>query len=520
MRYGSPIGGGYGEPRNAFLWSYPDMIMAAKVGYTYIPWHFRLRAGWGNAFIAIWVNDSKYATRYVSEDTDLVVNIAPPPGGGSLNLCAIRIGQLSDPSWDNPLIPQAFDILSPKVTLNWTWQPQLIQPALQGGTYLNTWVLTGHLWGHTCAPVQGHPTWGRMTFTVYVVGGVATVTVYYGAVVVASGSGAVNTTITLTGILTGSVAVAAGAINVLDGILDVRWPVSMQIKRGLSSPPGTLVATVACNNVVLGTWAEPDDLSPAIYYYQGQEISDTGEAGTTTSIVPETIISVPQPPLNLTYISGDAAATLLHFLNSQTSGATYNVYCNGAIGVPPDFSTPQQTLIAGTSGASHSLTLPAVTNYPGFLPVIVRAVSGGVEEQNDSVLLIEYDASGNVVVGRPNTPYVSTFQINSGRNLVVQGLYNSSNEKSVATALRLYFRTPTGSYGSYAAQTTLAALQNTLKSAQLLWMFSGDGYYYVKLQAVDANGVEDANGSPEILVDASEAQMPAPSDFSGIVARA
>ena len=88
----------------------------------------------------------------------------------------------------------------------------------------------------------------------------------------------------------------------------------------------------------------------------------------------------PAPPTNLAYASGNAAATVLSFTPSATGGATYRAYLADAIDGVMNLNDIQATALAG----ANSITLPAITGYPGIAYAIVRAASGGIEELQSS----------------------------------------------------------------------------------------------------------------------------------------
>ena len=527
MIYGSLWASGWGDPANAFVHSYPDLLTAAKVGYLYIPWHFQLRSTFGNSYIAVWVNGKRYATPYIPEGQDVIVNVQVP-AGTSVSVWAIRLNQLNDSSWDNPLIPLLLEqAVVQQVVLTWTFQPTVIQTALQGGTYCSSWVLNGLVQGSNCAVVSAHPYWGKLTFTISVVAGVATIQMFNNSTLVLQGVGNVGTTISLVGQnrsgLSGSVALAGGAVNVNDGVLCVRWPSSFAVFRGTTSPPAAQIATVPFdpnNNPV--RWPDPQLLTGGnTYYYRGQEISDTGEAGSFTSIKSFPIPAPPAPPTALSYVSGNAGGTTISFQNSATAGAAYKVYAPTAIGGVPNLNAPVATVAAGTPSAVQTVALPAVTGYPGLLPVIVRASVGGVEESNVNTLVLEYDASGNYVPARPNAPGILSWTMTAGKTVTAQVVYSPANQIVAPTLFRLYLRTPTGSYISAAASAAPTTLGNGMLTAQIVYAIPSDGFYYMVARAVSAAGIENSSLlDVETLVEADDTVLAAPSDFDGELGRA
>ena len=378
------------------------------------------------------------------------------------------------------------------------WTPQLAGSVDvdTGETKLSAWSLTGLTYGLT-QRVENWATRGSLSVEVTVTGSDVTIDLYSGSQRVATGTGTVGGSVTLSADngsgLSGSVTVAAGTTT-RDELLSVRWPQSVQVKRSSSSPPSSVVATVTFNAADSVTWTEPADLTAGqTYYYAFAFVSDTGVTGSDTSPVAKTIPAPPVSPSDLAYSSGTYAACVLSFTESTTPSATHNCY----IQQPSDSVMPTEP-DAGAVFAADQVTLP-VMEYPGTAQVLVRAVKAGVEEANGTRLSVEFDGSGNYVAPRPNSPAVRYYSAASGLAVTVKGAYPTAGEKGTATKLNLRYKVPGGSYGSIVATAALSVASNGLKVADLAYTLPGAGYYWLKVTAATAADLESEAGA-EVLV--------------------
>lgn len=500
MRYGSPYGAGYGSPDNCI--SYVEAI--PQNGNTSIAVAFTPRTNWGNAYWGIYRNGRLFRNVWAAEGS-----ITPPvyvpndPGSTLTSIVLLRIGHLADPTFDISPVAREYDSLtSPRVTLRWNWTPEIIGSPDDGGVS-SSWVLNG-LTRAAMRTVPAHPTWTVLDWSIAVSGPNATVTVYNGnSLPLASGTGTFPGTITLTQLnssgISGSVALSAGAVN-LTATLNARWFSDMLVRRDVSNPPSPIVATVPFNFKDTDNWTEPANLTPGTYYYRTTPQTDTGENGTNSTVLTAVVPGPPNPPTNLAYQSGNAAATVLSFTASGTAGVTYRAYLE-----QPGAGFMNMNDIAATAGiGATTITLPAITGYAGTAYVTLRAVNAGVEDKNKTMLALEYDGSGNFVPARPNTPFidVSSLAITSGLNLSIVGRYNSNRQKGVATQLQLFTRTPTGSYNfaSPAATASLSATNPPYSNATLNYTFLSSGYYYITIMAATAGGTQSAIQATEMLV--------------------
>jgi hypothetical protein len=525
MRWGSPWSSGWGSPDNHFIYTIPDLSGMAASGNTYLPLSFKLRPGLDGAYAGIYRNGQFVRNAFVPVNAAYNGIVDIPWGSLSLSVMPLRIGHLGDPSYSDEKVVRVYEgTENGRVTLQFTFTPKVFIPPLSDGGYTSNWSLSGLQQGINTGLVQGHPSWGRLAVTLSVLGGSCTVTLLSSGTVVASGSAAIGGspfTVSLTAQnnsgLSGTVTVSNTVTNVTNGVLDIRWPASVQILRDTFDPPTTVRDTVTFKGTNTVRWTESLDLPSGTYYYRTQPVSDTGITGTQSASVSIATIARPKPPTSLAYSSGNASATVLSFTPSVTGGATYRAYLSTAVGGVMSLNDIKATAGAG----ANSITLPAITGYPGIAYVIVRAVASGVEERNLNILALEYDASGNFVPARPNAPGIQleSLAITSGRTISVKGIYNSDHQAAAATSLQLFSRTPSGSY-NFASPigsggTLTASGVKGIQTGTITYTFPADGYYYLTMLAVTAGGTQSAPAQ-EVLILVSNDQLPA---ATGVVAQ-
>lgn len=532
MRYGSPHSSGYGSPENHFIYAYADNDSLAKSGYTSFRYRFRLRPGWGDAWVQLYRNGAFYGTYYAQEGAEKTLVLAVPWGAQSVSVLPLRIGHLSDLSYEDDKVARLYEAVeNTRVTLEWTFTPQLIVPPFSDGGYTSNWLLTGLIQGANNYLVQGHNTWGRLDLDLAVVAGTATITLSSHGVPIASGTApiasapfTVNFTPQNNSGVYGGCTVANTVQPVANGIIDIKWPACMKILRGASTPPSALVDTVLFTGMNTVRWTEAVELAAGTYYYQLVPVSDTGQDGIASNIISITSIAAPEPPAALAYAGGNAAATSISFKLSATPSATYNAYCATAIGGVANLNAPVATAPAGVPGGAATITLPAITGYPGTAYLILRAKLNGVEERNQNTLALEYDASGNCVAPRPNSPGIAleSMVITGGRTAAIKGTYNPVKEAAPATSLKLFIRAPSGSYdyNSPIGAGGILAPSGLIKTATVTYTFPSNGYYYCQMLACTANGVYSiASEAPEALVYVSDEALPAAMAVSAELSR-
>lgn len=525
MQYGSPYAAGYGNPENHFLYAIPDSAEMALRGYESCPikWKFP-DTELGPAYVHIYRNTKKIASIYTPANTEKTFNVPAPFGSQSMSIQILRAGMLNDPSYECERVPRTYEAIENKrISLQWTFTPKIIEPEESEGAYTSNWILTGLIQGQNTGLIQGKPAQGRLTFEITIDAGSATVNLYSNTSLVASGTAVIAGAPFSVSLIeqnssgiNGSVTVSDTVIAMTGGVLDIRWPKEIKIKRDT-----VLIDTIKFTGQNVVRWTEAAELAADTYDYTLTPVSDTGIDGTESSVVSVTSVVAPVAPTGLAYISGNAGAGLtLGFYNSATALATYRLYMATAIGDTVNLNKIQATASSGVIAEANTIVTPAITGYAGMVYIIVRAVLGGVEERNLNMLEVELDASGNVVSKRPNIPSItqSSIVISSGRELSVRGVYDTMREKAVATELHLFTRTPTGSYSSAVATASLGASVRGLKAANVLYTFPSNGYYYIKLLAATSAGVlsQDAD---EVEIFVTDEVLPAATNITGVLSR-
>jgi len=515
MRLGSPFAAGFGNPENAVArFSADPSPDGASVRLNFTP-----RSGYGDAWFGIYRDGALAKNVFAGEATETSVRVECPWGSAQVSVLALRLGHLGDPGYEINRVARSFDKSScRRATLAFDFAPSVLE-ALDDGGFTSAWALNGLALGCNCAHVNAHTQWGELDLELAVSGGQVTVALALRGVPQAQG------TATIAGApfsvslsernasgLSGTLTVSNSVSSVSGARLRVRWPREMKILRGASDPPTQEIARVPFRGRNSVRWTEPAELSAGTYYYRLQPVSDTGAAGAASATLPVTIPDTPEAPTNLAYQSGNAGATVLGFTPSATSGATYRAY----LAMPGAVLNLNDAAATAGVGAS-SLTLPAITGYPGTAYVVLRAVNAGVEEKSLRVLALEYDAAGNFVAPRPNSPGLDAagVTLSAGRTLTALGTYYTEGEAGIAATLQLFVRTPSGSY-DYSAPAASAALSTAargIKTAGLTCTLPGDGWYYLRPLAATAGGTQSPSAdAPEILLYASATVLPAPAN--------
>lgn len=421
------------------------------------------------------------------------------PAATEYQITAFRVG--SNSSIDLSSFAKIYDTGASTVTASWTWDYEVIGTV--DSEYLSAWVVNG-LTVSRVSP-GSKDTRGTIPVTLTVTGGTAVVNLG----VLAQGTGAVGSTITLTALnnsgVSGTVDVLAGAATESHDLV-VRWPLTMSILRDETSPPTTEITSISFNGLDTGSYVDTVDVGT--YYYAFQATSDTDDLGDASTPQEVTVSGAPLAPEDLEYTSGNYSNTVVSWTASETAGATYNIYVQNPDDPYMDTNTPTQTAIAG----AESATIPTVTGYPGIARILVRAVFSGTEELNLNTLSIEYDTSGNVVLARPNVPVISSITVSSGLTIAVTSEYNDSGEEAAGTIMNLYVREPDGSY-TFTTPTASGAIGTGLngeKKSTISTTLSAVGWYYCTVKAESAAGQECAGYAPEIAVYVSDTNISAP----------
>ncbi len=252
-------------------------------------------------------------------------------------------------------------------------------------TQFSNWALTGFQRFTNCSPSNFRTTWGQLNLTLITITGVHTLTLDQNGIIIAQGSRTGNGSITL--VDPASVSGVAGTVTLTysgdissGSDLIARFPASyplyvQAIPFVSGSFPQAHAGIVFDDGYSSSFIARSQPLTTGNHYGLARQIDDAGNESTNLdgggTIVP--IVVPPNPPGTPVYASGGFAATIIHFLASSTTGATYNGYDSGITGIL-DLSTPSFTHAAGSGTLSQ--TLAAISaGYTGTRTILVRAVA-------------------------------------------------------------------------------------------------------------------------------------------------
>ena len=193
MRWGSPWSAGWGNPENHFVYCIPDTAAMQASGYTYAPFRFKLRPGLDGAYVSLYRNGSFIKNVYTNVGQEVNAIVDAPWGGQSVSVLPLRIGHLGDGGYSDEKVAKLFEAVeNSRVTLAFTFTPEILSPALSDGGFTSNWSLTGLQRGANTALVQGHPSRGRLGLQLSVSGGICTVILTRSGTPVASGSAAIG----------------------------------------------------------------------------------------------------------------------------------------------------------------------------------------------------------------------------------------------------------------------------------------------------------------------------------------
>jgi hypothetical protein len=377
---------------------------------------------------------------------------------------------------------------------------ELIQDAWQDGAQLSNWVLSGLQRFVTCQPVPGRPAQAKLAVELLDVTGTRTVNLYVGNTLVATGSLVGDGSITLeeandSGV-TGSVDVAYTAdIPFTDEAYVLgRWAEKYVLSTGALSKT---IFDAGVGDTIQDTIGP---LSAGVHTISLTAYSDSKVVGT-----PKTedinVPGRPEPPGELSYVSGDWTDTTVEFEASDTPGAIYALYDVQEFDGPIHVAAPAALHIAGTG--TISWTLPSLASAgTGKRRIIISAFNGDIEDGIRRTLTIEY-AAGVVVDPRPNVPafeYRSTDPVTAGRTLNVQYVYNASAEVGVATKIQVWLLAegdaipPDGDTPD--SEATLASPVGGISRGTVSATAPANGHFRVLLRAATALGTQSENSTP------------------------
>ena len=350
-----------------------------------------------------------------------------------------------------------------------------------------------------------------------------TVTLSLNGFVIASGSRTGNGVVTLTAQnnsgVSGSVTLAFSAVIAEGAAYAVaRWCASYTVVVNGSS------VTVNDPGLSNRLTAQVGPFAAGTYAWSVTGNSDSGVVGSSAS-GNVTVPGRPAPITNLAYVSGNCGtapatpATTLSWTASLTGGATYNFY-DSELNMPTDFDTVVATHIAGSGTLTQ--VLPVFPIGVGKRRVCIEAVNGGVESGARIYITLEYDASGNIVLARPNTPTFKPRAVNpvtSGRTLNIDYVYDSTGQTGVCTQIQLFIWaegvSPT--FGAPNATASLPAATNNISRGTITVNTGADGWFNYCVRAATAGGTLSPNTSVKGPIYASNAAPAAPANVETTV---
>lgn len=154
----------------------------------------------------------------------------------------------------------------------------------------------------------------------------------------------------------------------------------------------------------------------------------------------------------------------------------------------PDGTVPLLGLSYPSDYSIWDYVNPLIQNR--IVRVIVRATSiAGVQETTDYVLEIELDASGNVVVPRPNDPSIESMS-SSGRTIQVNTLWQEEDSGADASTIQLWVVAvgvaPNPNIPS-ATDALIEGMGGTYRASPYKTM-GADGYYDIYVAALSDDG--------------------------------
>lgn len=429
------------------------------------------------------------------ESSDLLVSICPQGQFGDTGV--VLQDQIDDFYGDGAHFRN-------RVTTLITSKPEL-RVIGTGGAQLTAAASAGLKRGLSVAPVKGRATWGQLDLALSSVGAVHTLTASCNGQVMLTGSRTGNGTITLLGAGARLTFTLTFTGDFSSGVLLLaRWPKMFRVY--LKSVPFILgdfprlpaaeVLDDGSSNFFI--YVSPT-LNATSCYVVVHAVGDDGSESTSIEAGGELVALAPSPDpvTNLRYLSGDGAATDIGWdAPASDPLVTYNYY-DSLQSEKISLSEPTGTHAAGVV---NTKTLASVGAFTGERYIVVRSVSGGVEEASLNLLTIEYDA-GVVLGRRPMAASAGWHFETDGLTLIVPVVVEINTQYEYPDSVELYVYAAGAAIGAATATAPMPANQANLAavivesplrngSGDLLLNENGDQLYAGGLVAtVGAEGV-------------------------------
>jgi hypothetical protein len=392
MRFGTPLAAGLGSPEH-----FVQGVELASGSHGDVLATLHPRKTTGPATWHLYSNCRRVDIQTIAEGAAGIFRIPRTYGQNNPSLFFLRVGHSADPSMDFSAIARQYEEAaaeSRRVTLTWTWEPEIIGWTGDGG-YTLSWGLNGLSLLNTL-PYSGATNWRTLSFDLVVNAGIATVTLYAGNNVLATGTRAVGNILTMnpqnsSGVW-GTVTVPGGATTQLGCSLFIRWPAAMKLLRGTTNPPAAVIATIPFDGTEdEATWTEPADLAAGTYYYGRKAVSDSGVDGTLEAFTPAAVIHAPPGPVsNMHRVSGNAQGTpYVYSDNAFTAWGLVGV--TTTTGQPDPTGGSHATLItpSGTDGYLQQQTFGTYPAHSSTLQLFVKYAGA----QNPRTITVSRDAA-------------------------------------------------------------------------------------------------------------------------------
>ena len=361
-----------------------------------------------------------------------------------------------------------------------------------GDAQLSSIVVSGMERFTNVEEVPNRPTRGRLTYSIVNNGTTRTVRFWRGSLLVAEGSrvgdgsvtcSAINESgLTITCSITYSADLAPGT-----AFIHLIWPESYQVhysQSALSFPrtPEMIAVDIggdrfAARSAVLtgGTW-----------YAAIVPVRDGVAQSSAITTYTKTVLTIPASPSTFV-VTGNAGATNIAWTVGEP-GCTFTVYAskmNEAVNFG-DYALPAPIT---TALDATNQNLAAVTGYPGFIYVAVRATKGGNQERKDEITTIEYDSTGAIIAVRPNRASIVGESLN-GLTISVEAVVLSSESLVDAAYIQLFVK-PLGTDFDFTDPVDTEALSDAIagfQKATLSYTVSGAGWYHLCVRAASLDG--------------------------------
>jgi hypothetical protein len=506
------------------------------------------KSGWGGAWWTVWADGAWLAPAVVDATSATKFPVEFRADWTSHAVYAVCLGKWSyaPPSAALDVVRNTFEA-SIGIAFDVQWEAPVVSEAYGDSGQFSNWALTGIRRHQNCAPVEGWSTRARCSVVLSSAGAVHTLYLYRNSQLVASGTRTDDGAITLAAAnssgLSGSVDLAYSAdITAAAGAyVETRWPQTYYVYEST-----TLLATVRDTGHANTYSARVNGLASGSHSLRMKVGTDLGQTSGYGSTASASLGVRPPSPLNPAYVSGGYAATVIQFSsatpawtaataktlrqwvvpasgpagyayectvagtthatveptwpttvgNTVTDGGvtwtcraavTYRIY-DSEIDEPPNTVTVSKT--ASASGSTVSVTLDATTVEAGIRRVQIRSVLSGVEDPLGTVLEIEYDAAGAVVVPAPNAP-TFTIESLSGRTVTARYAYDGAKDSASAATVKLWL-VAEGASPNWASPDTSQAVASadvwSMRRGTIAGTAAADGFYRVAVRIADASG--------------------------------